>query len=225
MAESNRYTRERLADAAATCADIDEVIAFLGTRPYRNLRQHLYKRFEQLGIDVSHFPRRRRSGTTARPTKTELQGAVSRSCSIAATLRSLKQPDSMRMRTLFHQWVEEDEIDTSHFLGQAQQRGKQGPIPVKTAEQVLVKHDGRRRTKTRILRRCLLEVGIAERCARCGTGPEWLGKPMTLEIDHINGDWSDNRAENLRLMCPNCHAITSTWCRGGDRRKSGRHHI
>ena len=69
-----------------------------------------------------------------------------------------------------------------------------------------------------MLRRALCEIGVPEQCALCGTGPEWIGKPMTLEIDHVNGDWSDNQRENLRLLCPNCHAITDTWCRGGRRR-------
>jgi predicted HNH restriction endonuclease len=38
---------------------------------------------------------------------------------------------------------------------------------------------------------------------------------MTLEVDHLNGDRSDDRLDNLRLLCPNCHAVTGTWCRGG----------
>lgn len=217
MTIGTQYTRERLAEAAASCSNIDEVIAFFGTQPYSNLRRYLYKRFEHFGIDISHFPRRRRDPISPpRPTADELRSAVAETISIAGALEVLGRPGNGRLRRLFHQWVAEDGIDTSHFLGQAHQRGRTSST-AKRAEDILIRHDGTRRTKTTLLRRALRDVGVPEECARCGVAPKWLGKPMTLEIDHINGDWSDDRRENLRLLCPNCHAVTITWCRGGRR--------
>ncbi|WP_409057919.1 HNH endonuclease [Streptomyces sp. SYP-A7185] len=213
MSTPVRYTRELLTQAAERCSDIDEVIAFLGTRPYENLHRHLFRRFDHFGIDVSHFPRPRRGHT--RPSPEELRQAVSQSSSVAGALRMLGKTPTTRPYVLFRRWVDEEGLDTSHFLGQAHQRGKPGTKPRKAAADVLVKHDRRRRTRTVVLRRALREIGVPELCDGCGTPPLWNGKPMTLEIDHINGDWSDDRRENLRLLCPNCHAITSTWCRGG----------
>ncbi|MFF8604403.1 HNH endonuclease signature motif containing protein [Streptomyces sp. NPDC015346] len=153
-----------------------------------------------------------------RPTTTELAEAVAASVSLAETLRHLGRPESSGQRASLKQWIAEDRLSTAHFLGQGHQRGRPGPTPLRKAVDLLVKHDGTYRTKSTLLRRALFEIGVPEECAMCGTGPAWRGRPMTLEIDHINGDWSDDRAENLRLLCPNCHAVTSTWCRGGRRR-------
>ncbi|MFJ6011830.1 HNH endonuclease [Streptomyces sp. NPDC092952] len=213
MSHDVRYTRARLTEAAARCSDLDEVIVFFGARPHSGLRRYLARRFAHYGIDTSHF---RPFGRIPRPTAEELRAAVAGSVSVAGALRRLQRPDSTSQRAALRRWIAEENIATPHFLGQAHQRGKPGPTPRRHHTDILVKHDSRRRTRSSLLRRALGEIGVPEKCAECGTGPKWLGKAMTLEVDHINGDWSDGRPANLRLLCPNCHAITSTWCRGGD---------
>ena len=56
----------------------------------------------------------------------------------------------------------------------------------------------------------LLERG--HKCEEC-TLTEWLGKPITIELEHIDGDRKNNTKDNLKLLCPNCHSQTSTWRR------------
>lgn len=70
-----------------------------------------------------------------------------------------------------------------------------------------------------VLRRLVVRHGLLDPdvCDDCGQPSNWRGRPMTLELDHINGDRTDNRLENLRFLCPNCHAITDTF-RGRNRR-------
>lgn len=47
-------------------------------------------------------------------------------------------------------------------------------------------------------------------CSICGIG-EWMGKPLTVECDHIDGDSFHNMRKNLRIVCPNCHSQTPTY--------------
>ena len=51
-------------------------------------------------------------------------------------------------------------------------------------------------------------------CVECGNGESYNNKPLTLELDHINSNSTDNRLENLRWLCPNCHSQTPTYRRG-----------
>jgi hypothetical protein len=48
------------------------------------------------------------------------------------------------------------------------------------------------------------------KCGECGLS-EWRGKSLVFELEHKNGDRSDNKRENLIALCPNCHSITGTW--------------
>ncbi len=50
----------------------------------------------------------------------------------------------------------------------------------------------------------------SHKCENCGLS-NWLGKPITLELEHVDGDNQNNVKNNLKLLCPNCHSFTPTW--------------
>jgi 5-methylcytosine-specific restriction endonuclease McrA len=65
-------------------------------------------------------------------------------------------------------------------------------------------------SRTHIKQRLLRAGLLHNRCSQCGI-TEWLGEPLTIQIDHINGVHDDFRLENLRMLCPNCHSQTDTY--------------
>ena len=96
-----------------------------------------------------------------------------------------------------------ENIDTSHFFIN---KGRKEEIPLLD---LLVNG---RDTSSKDLKKKLIKGGyLKEICSECGIGNIWNNKPITLHLDHINGDHSDNRLENLRIICPNCHSQTKTF--------------
>ncbi|WP_327183301.1 HNH endonuclease [Streptomyces sp. NBC_01334] len=201
-----RYTLELLHEAARATTNWDDAVRWCGGTPTPGSRRYLRQKMADAGVDVSHFP----TGW-ARHGEALLREVVAESSSIKEVVRRLginpvggnHAHISRRITTLA--------IDTSHFTVR---RG--GPKGSRGNPLTLGSPDTGRIPGSR-LRRQLLRRGIEEVCTTCGTGSEWNGKPLRLEVDHINGDWWDNRPENLQLLCPNCHAVTDTY-RGRKRR-------
>lgn len=112
--------------------------------------------------------------------------------------------DNLRLNKSYHSQIKkfiiDNSIDTSHFI-----RRKREKI-----ENKLIKGD--KHIESKAIKKYIIENKIVEhKCSVCNIEPIWNGKPLTLQLDHINGDHYDNRLENLRLICANCHTQTDTF--------------
>ncbi|SPE52016.1 hypothetical protein SNS2_1694 [Streptomyces netropsis] len=211
------YTRERLMAAARSSRTLSEALEKLGVDPKSSTRRYVHGRMKRLGVDTSHFQRE-----GARWTKEILESAVAASTNMCEVLRKLGLETVGGHHTHISRRIRALGIDTSHFPPRGGVHGAQKKRRHRTPEELLVMQDpvGARREHSDRLKRVMLERGVANRCALCATHPLWQGRPLPLEVDHIDGNWRNNRLENLRLLCPNCHSTTDTYRGRGKRRRA-----
>ncbi|MFI8822294.1 HNH endonuclease [Streptomyces sp. NPDC053431] len=204
------YTKDRLEAAARGARTLSEALERLGVDPRSSTRRYVAERMRRLGVDTSHFERE-----GVRWTREVLEAAVAASTSVQGVLRHLGIDTVGGHHTHISRRLAALGIDTAHFTPARRGRPQLSRgTPLRHGAPADGRVPGQR------LRRHLLLRGVEERCAECGTGLEWNGKPLQLEVDHISAEWWDNRPENLRFLCPNCHSVTDTY-RGRRKRRGG----
>lgn len=212
-----KYTREILQAAVEKSNSVIGVLRALEVSPTGGMQAHIKRRLTHFNIDTSHF-KWRRSCPGQIPfgvTGEELASAVRDSIGIRGVLRRLGLPPSGSNYAKLRYHLPRLGIDTSHFKGQGRNKGDPGPR--KPAAMILIRlPEGAQRAKPKPLRRALIDSGVRYVCAECGIPAEWRNKPIVLHVDHIDGDYLDCRARNLRFLCPNCH--TQTWNYAGKRK-------
>ncbi|HWJ21061.1 MAG TPA: HNH endonuclease [Gemmatimonadaceae bacterium] len=109
-------------------------------------------------------------------------------------------------------------LDTTHFTRAAQIAALRASHAAKdwSLADVFREHSRVRGTGLRTRALAMVQPLV---CATCGNAGEWQGKPLTLQLDHVNGKYDDNRLENLRWLCPNCHSQTETFAGRGKMRR------
>lgn len=145
-------------------------------------------------------------------TKEQFEQAVKDSKSYAGVCRQLGiSPKGGNLNTVKRK-IEEFNLDMSHFTGARWNKGltssEHPSIKKKDISEILIENSGWTSHNLKIR---LLKEGLKlHKCECCGN-TEWNGLPIPLELHHINGVHTDNRLENLQILCPNCHAQTNNY--------------
>ena len=139
--------------------------------------------------------------------KERLENAIKISTSYSETLRNLEIPTQGNNADTLKKYIKEYNLDISHFtFGKSKDFSNLKYI---SASEYLGTDKFIATSKLKLK---LLKEGIKEnKCEICGI-TEWNGKPLVMQLHHIDGNNSNNSLDNLQMLCPNCHSQTENYC-------------
>ena len=151
-------------------------------------------------------------------TKEDLIKAVSNSKSTRQVLFNLKLVEAGGNYEQVKKYLKLYNIDTKHFTGKAWNKGMKGRyLPITLTKDILKRNSNFQSFKLK--KRLFIEGIKLPKCEECGWAKKSEDGRIPVELDHINGDRYDNRLENLRVLCPNCHSLKLTH-RGRNKKKA-----
>lgn len=205
---SRPWTEDAFRAAVAANRTYPDILRALGVE-ISSATYHLVVRdVRHLQISRDHLERAR-SRRERRWTNEQLRSAVASSRNIASVLRSLGLIPAGGNYDQVRASIVELGLDTAHFTGASWNTGgvqtERVRIPLAS---VLVAN---RPTGSHTLKLRLFREGLKQPwCELCGWAARAPDGRVPVELDHINGDRNDNRLENLRILCPNCHSLQPT---------------
>lgn len=173
--------------------------------------QAVKNRVRRRGLNASHL---QRYNSSKRYSETDLQSAVAQSSNWSEVVTYLGCAKSGSMYASIRRRCDQLRLDSSHFDPHRKSRENllSSKREKRTLDQLLVKGS---RIQGQKLKKMLIAAGIkTDACETSGCpvdSPVWLGKQITLHLDHIDGDHDNNELVNLRVLCPNCHTQTPTY--------------
>ena len=135
--------------------------------------------------------------------------AVKNSTSIRSVIIKLRLKPAGGNYEQVKKYIKENTLNTKHFKGKGWNKGLRFKAqPIRSLEKILVSDSDFQSFK---LKNRLFKAKIKfPKCEECGWAKKSVDGRIPIELDHINGNRHDNRLENLRILCPNCHSLKPT---------------